>query len=492
MRRALALAAALLGLTAGGAQAATLSSVASVVSLSALPGEANRVKVLPARDGGIDLVDAVPLTTGTGCVATSERSAHCPGPVLGVNIDLGDGADTLTADHFAKVALVITGGNGDDVITTGTLADIVDGGAGNDVLQGMEGADRLLGGSGLDTLDGGEGEDTLDGGSENDVLLGDGDVDPARGGADALDGGDGDDWLEGGPRADTLTGGEGRDLASYGDHQSGVTVTLDGESGDGQPGENDDLAGDVEDAVGGAGGDLLVGGPGVNLLDGGDGDDVLRGGDDGDTLEGGPGRDRLTGDGGLDVHRAGAGDDVVDSREPPGLPSPGEVVDCGDGTDTARFDQADSLVACEDAVRDAPPPEPDVALPVRSAAAPPPRGAGSQPPLGVPVLVRGGVILPVICPGTGSCRVRATITASPPRAKRRGRRARGRVVGRVSATVLAGRRVTLTVRLARSGARYVRRARRVRAVATVSLRPQRGATSRWSRPLVLSGRALGS
>lgn len=86
----------------------------------------------------------------------------------------------------------------------------------------------------------------------------------------------------------------------------GGNDTLDGGS------SNDDLdGGDGDDVLlGGAHKDLLWGGTGADNLVGGSGDDLLDGGDGADVLSGGDGNDRLTGGAGDDQVEGGSGDDT--------------------------------------------------------------------------------------------------------------------------------------------------------------------------------------
>ena len=75
--------------------------------------------------------------------------------------------------------------------------------------------------------------------------------------------------------------------------------------------------------------DLLIGDQGNDVLDGAGGNDELQGGDGSDTLRGGPGDDRLR---------------ARDGQK--------DIVECGDGTDTAIVDTADQVdAACEDVQR---------------------------------------------------------------------------------------------------------------------------------------------
>ena len=168
-----------------------------------------------------------------------------------------------------------------------------------------------------------------------------------------LNGGADEDVLTGGTGADTLTGSTGLDYVTYTSRSAPVTASLDGLGGDGQFGENDTIASDVETLVGGSGADTLTGnsldngldgGPGADTLNGGAGNDFALywtrtaavsvtldgvandgepgendaigadvesaiGGDGDDTLVGGPGDNDLWGWDGNDTIDGGAGDD---------------------------------------------------------------------------------------------------------------------------------------------------------------------------------------
>ena len=65
------------------------------------------------------------------------------------------------------------------------------------------------------------------------------------------------------------------------------------------------------------------------MLDGGKGDDVIEGLLGPDKITGGPGRDRLSG---------GGGDDTINARD-----GERDMVNCGQGTDTATVDRIDSV-----------------------------------------------------------------------------------------------------------------------------------------------------
>ena len=111
----------------------------------------------------------------------------------------------------------------------------------------------------LQPATGGAGADTLVGSAGTNVL---------RGGAgnDSLSGGGGNDTLDGGADADTLAGGSGTDTADYSTRSSGVNVSIDGVANDGEPGEADNVATDVENLTGGSGADTLTGSGAANTL----------------------------------------------------------------------------------------------------------------------------------------------------------------------------------------------------------------------------------
>lgn len=224
------------------------------------------------------------------------------------NLEGGDGDDTLNGD------------DGDDAVVGGAGNDAADGGSGNDSLDGGSGNDSVGGGAGNDGLAGGAGADSLQGGDGFDSLAGGDDGDNLNAGADndSLDGGTGDDTMDGGTGADNFAGGEGADLADYGSRSEALTVSLDGNGGDGGPGEGDNVGVDVENLRGGSGADSFFGSAAANALDAGAGEDYA---------DGGAGPDVLTG---------GAAGDVLRSRD-----GQGDQLTCGDGPDFVVGDSAD-------------------------------------------------------------------------------------------------------------------------------------------------------
>jgi Ca2+-binding RTX toxin-like protein len=254
----------------------------------------------------------------------------------------GAGPDLLGGGAGDDYAL--DGGSDDDRIDAGPGDDtVVYGDSGNDTIDGGAGDDDPRGGEGIDTVRGGEGDDRLDIYPE-DAL-----------GTDTLEGGSGDDLLWGGDdqtEADILTGGDGSDTADYSRREAPLTIDTDGVADDGQAGENDNVAPDVERILGGLEGDTLTGDDGSETLDGGPGGDQLNGlggddtleggvnsgdsdslagGDGNDTLRGGAGDDSLSGGNGLDDLRGGGGADTLTGEAGPDALAGGPGIDALDG-----------------------------------------------------------------------------------------------------------------------------------------------------------------
>ncbi len=119
---------------------------------------------------------------------------------------------------------------------------------------------------------------------------------------------DSPDWLVGSDAVPAcLFGGRGDDV---------LTLTPPGGVGLGEEG-SDILTGDT-------GPDALTGGSGFDLIAAAGGNDVLRGG------------------AGVDGLNAGPGDDLLEDAD-----GRGEVLDCGQGTDTVIADRRDVLLGCE-------------------------------------------------------------------------------------------------------------------------------------------------
>ncbi|MFL5909667.1 MAG: lytic murein transglycosylase [Gaiellaceae bacterium] len=265
----------------------------------------------------------------------SDRS-HSVTVTIGAGRDdgeAGEGDDVLGDVENAK------GGSASDRLAGDGGANALFGNGGNDILTGGGGPDRLSGGSGTDTVDFsdrvapitvdldantdsdgdsfGDDVENATGGAGNDVLVG-------GGGQNTLDGGPGDDVLDGRSGADKLIGGPGSDTADYSRRTKPVKITLDAQANDGESGENDWLAPDVENATGGAAADDITGSDGPNRLDGGPGNDSIDGAAGSDLLLGGAGNDKV---------------DAVDGKK--------DVLDCGAGRDRASTDKVDNRTSCE-------------------------------------------------------------------------------------------------------------------------------------------------
>ena len=187
----------------------TLAVVGGTLVFNDPDGNPNDITVIddPGVPGALLVTDAgeTPFVLGPGCVSSgASYVASCNG----------------VQDIYLE------GGGGDDVLEVSVALPA-----------------SLSGGAGYDKLLGGGGPDVLDGGSQADVLDG-------RGGADELYGGDGDDRISGGagvaPDGDLIFGGEGFDAATYYARLNPVSVTFDAQYNDGDVGEGDYVALDVE------------------------------------------------------------------------------------------------------------------------------------------------------------------------------------------------------------------------------------------------------
>jgi hypothetical protein len=127
-----------------------------------------------------------------------------------------------------------------------------------------------------------------------------------------------------------MSGGAGADTADYGIVQAAVVVvTLDGNAGDGPPGESDNVQVDIENVRGGGDQDTFTGSDVANVLDTGSGEDYLDGKRGADDL------------------RGGSAADAVLSRD-----SSRDLVTCGPGIDFVVADRRDAAAGCEIVDRD--------------------------------------------------------------------------------------------------------------------------------------------
>src|SRR5207253_2587514 len=128
--------------------------------------------------------------------------------------------------------------------------------------------------------------------------------------------------------------GPGFDTVTYGDRVAPVSASIDGQANDGEAGEGDNIATDVESLVGGSAGDTLTGSAGNDTLVGGGGNDNLSGLAGDDVLDGGAGSDHLDG---------GAGADTMKARD-----GEADSIVCGSEVDSVQSDTSDSVAPdCE-------------------------------------------------------------------------------------------------------------------------------------------------
>jgi hypothetical protein len=266
----------------------------------------------------VELTDTGPfdLQASTGCTHESSGVVLCPATdVTLTRVSLGKLDDQMRiiggiagGGKGAAIGAILAEGNeGDDAVAGGPADDNLDGGPGDDVLDGGEGADVFVGGPGIDTAD----FSRRGPASVVRVTLGDEEVD-----------GDRQDLLEGALRPTDI-----KKLSAF----AAGTITLGTPAPPPAPRVGDDVRGDVENVVGGAGGDDLVGNGAANVLAGGPGPDELEGKAGADSYAGGDGDDLLlTRDGAVDAAiSCGTGADrvVSDPQDVPG--SDCETVDNG-------------------------------------------------------------------------------------------------------------------------------------------------------------------
>ncbi|MEA2711415.1 MAG: hypothetical protein QOF78_4016 [Phycisphaerales bacterium] len=245
--------------------------------------------ILPVLDagGGRDFFQAQNASiTFLDLAATmpSVEDAQIPtGTLLGTNAD-----NSLQVEYGA-----IDGRGGNDQLRAWNGPGTLTGGAGNDTLIGSGRADSLLGGDGNDSINAGYGNDTIEGGAGNDRMYG------SRGN-------------------DRFSGGTGDDIADYSNaatsNVGALVITLDDVANDGEAGETDNVASDVEGVIGGAYADRIVGNAANNRLDGWVGNDTLIGGGGNDTLDGSYGDDSIAGGDGNDLLIGGWGNDSIEGQ----------------------------------------------------------------------------------------------------------------------------------------------------------------------------------
>jgi Ca2+-binding RTX toxin-like protein len=206
---------------------------------------------------------------------------------------------TFDADRLNGLA-------GDDSIIGGGGIDVIDGGGGTDAvayagtlvpvqvtLKGAAFARVTVGGAADDLI---RNVEVVAGGNAGDVLRGDGL-------ANGLRGQGGNDILRGGAGSDSLDGGAGIDTVDCSDKTAALRITLAGATTSFVKAGAvvEESLREIENALGGRGGDTIIGDALRNQLSGNGGDDILNGLGGSDVLTGGLGMDLMTGGLGRDV-----------------------------------------------------------------------------------------------------------------------------------------------------------------------------------------------
>lgn len=230
----------------------------------------------------------------------------------------GDTTDPSIINPPPVTRTVIIGGPGDDNLDGSNQGPVE--------IIGLAGNDILIGGNGADILSGGDGDDILDGGPGNDQVFG-------EGGNDLLIGGSGQG-------NDLLDGGDGTDTVTYASATQPVVVNLTNGTASGGAAIGNDTLVDIENVIGGQGGDTIIGNAADNQLEGGAGNDLLSGQGGNDTLLGGAGNDTLIGGSGDDIIDGGEGSDTLSGD------SGNDILSGGSGIDVALFsgNQDDYLI----------------------------------------------------------------------------------------------------------------------------------------------------
>jgi len=225
-----------------------------------------------------------------------------PADVSAIQVFAGADHDTVQIDSLAAgTTLQVFGQNGNDALrvhSSVTRAVLLNGGEGNDLLLGGAGNDQLIGGGGNDWLNGGEGSDTYTGGAGNDTY------DFSAASANQTD-----QIVE--------VAGEGIDVLRFEGLTTSVVVNLTSTTIATMAGRivTASQPAQFENVSGGSGNDQITGNAAANTLIGNGGNDVISGGDGNDELIGGEGNDTLNGGNHNDVLDGGAGNDFLNGGE---------------------------------------------------------------------------------------------------------------------------------------------------------------------------------
>lgn len=204
---AVAVAATAAAITPAAASAATVNQSGGTLSVNALSGETNNMRVT-LTDTYLEILEnnsgGVQPQAGTTCIRFSPGHARCNlTGVSFIRVNAGDMSDLVVGDLYSSSrAFTMTGGTGNDYLDVAGSVDnraFIHGEDGDDQLYGRQFGDTIYGGygndvigagGGVDSLNGGPGVDRIDGGAENDFIY-------AKDGArDVIQCGTGSDWAQ--------------------------------------------------------------------------------------------------------------------------------------------------------------------------------------------------------------------------------------------------------------------------------------------------------
>lgn len=249
-----------------------------------------------------------------------------------------------------------------------------------------------------------------------------------------LDGGPGDDLLLPDTRysvtslppeptpGELFRGGSGTDTIDYSGAFGVLNVSLDGKANDGRPGENDNVADDIENVTGSSFVGRLIGSDRANVITNG-GSDAL-----------------LVGMGGRDTLKGGSGSETFDALDGAG----GDRISCESGADVVFADAGDVIASGE------------------TLGGAPCEKVTYAPGLNTSSLryLQNRVALSLTCPKGATCRGSLRLTS-----KRDGE---GSTVARASYRVKAGRRATVRLKPGSSGRRALGRTESLKGTLFVS------------------------
>jgi Ca2+-binding RTX toxin-like protein len=225
---------AMLFLLAPGSASATVTAISSGGSDGTLypvidsDSAADTITVTCGTDANVKINGLDPVVLGG---TKPEPLPIACASMTGINVDGGDGDDTIDLSAMTRAAGFINPGlcapcsnhgysvvaecdanGGNDTIVSSSIGALIGYCA---IGTPMAGDDTIRGADGREAVGAGPGDDLFTGGGGRDRVLGDAGADLLWGnaGADNLDGGAGPDALRGGPNRDICNGGPGPDTA---------------------------------------------------------------------------------------------------------------------------------------------------------------------------------------------------------------------------------------------------------------------------------------